>query len=350
MTFASEAERSCAKDWVAQRSGVPEWGRGWLVVDGTHVPMAWRPARDGEDYLCYKGGYSMNVALVMLPNSLRIVEYVVGHPGRAQDSRVWTAGSNILRKPRLYLDEGEFVWQDGGYGHSAFTVGPYPHSAADRVDDFRRFNYWLSNTRIRAKHGIAYLKNRFQCLNGYRGNIYRSVDQVMATHTIQACIIAHTFASRYDQPDDIAELLGDVLEDGEAANLASGAALDQTTNNEAVQARQVNQANFARSQSTLTQGMSTNQLTRHRTNMALDLREEVITSLFKAKGFTFVDTTPESRRVDKSAAELELQQQQSQARLHQRAQVQHSEHQRRRQSSVRQRQAATLDPHSASDA
>lgn len=130
----------------------------------------------------------------------------------------------------------------------------------------------------------------------------------MATYTIQACIIAHTFASRYDQPDDIAELLGDVFwDDDEATSVASGLTIDETPNNVAIQACRRNQAEFAHIQAILTQGMSTSQLTRHRTNMALALCEEIITSLFHAKGLDFIDTTQESRWVNKSAAELEAQ-------------------------------------------
>ena len=73
--------------------------------------------------------------LVILPHSLQIVESVVGQPGSVQDSEVWASGSNILKKPHLYLDKGEFIWVDGGYGHSAFTVGPFSHIAADKSRD-----------------------------------------------------------------------------------------------------------------------------------------------------------------------------------------------------------------------
>ena len=73
--------------------------------------------------------------LVILPHSLQIVKSVVGQPGSVQDSKVWASGSNILKKPHLYLDKGEFIWVDGGYGHSAFTVGPFSHIAADKSQD-----------------------------------------------------------------------------------------------------------------------------------------------------------------------------------------------------------------------
>ena len=132
MQFASEGERQHASAWVCNTTGVEEWGKGWLVVDGTHIPLAWKPGVLHREHFCYKGFHSINVVLVILPHSLWIVESVVGQPGSVQDSKVWASGSNILKKPCLYLDKGEFIWVDGGYGHSAFTVGPFSHIAANK--------------------------------------------------------------------------------------------------------------------------------------------------------------------------------------------------------------------------
>ncbi|SOV06678.1 uncharacterized protein UDID_17572 [Ustilago sp. UG-2017a] len=184
MQFASEGERQHAAAWVHNTTGVEEWGKGWLVVDGTHIPLAWKPGVLNREHFCYKGFHSINVALVILPHSLWIVKSVVGQPGSVQDSKVWASGSNILKKPHLYLDEVE--------------------------------------------HAIAYLKNRFQCLTGYRGNIYRVKDCITAAETIQACIVAHTFASQYDHPADIADLLLPSFSEDEYAvsRLRSSAAHD----------------------------------------------------------------------------------------------------------------------------
>ncbi|SAM85261.1 uncharacterized protein UBRO_20887 [Ustilago bromivora] len=159
------------------------------------------------EHFSYKGFYSINIALVILPHSLCTLESVVGQPGSVQDSKVWTSGSNILKKPQLYLDEGEFIWVDGGYGHSAFTVRPFSHIAAEKSHNLRFFNHSLSQVQVWVEHAVAYLKNRFQCLNGYRGNMYHVKDHMTEARTIHACIVTHTFASQYDGPDMVAELL-----------------------------------------------------------------------------------------------------------------------------------------------
>ncbi|SAM86369.1 uncharacterized protein UBRO_20278 [Ustilago bromivora] len=135
MQFALEGERQHAAAWVCNTTGVEEWGKGWLVVDGTHIPLAWKPGVLSQEHFCYKGFHSINVALVILPHSLQIVKSVVGQPSSIEDSKVWAPGSNILKKPRLYLDKGEFIWVDGGYGHSAITVGPFSHIAANKSQD-----------------------------------------------------------------------------------------------------------------------------------------------------------------------------------------------------------------------
>ncbi|SAM84760.1 uncharacterized protein UBRO_21084 [Ustilago bromivora] len=135
MQFALEEERKHAAAWVCNTTGVEEWGKGWLVVNGTHAPLAWKPGVCSQEHFCYKGFHSMNVVLVILPHLLQIVKLVVGQPGRVQDLKVWASGSNILKKPHLYLDKGEFIWVDGGYGHSAITVGPFSHIATDKSRD-----------------------------------------------------------------------------------------------------------------------------------------------------------------------------------------------------------------------
>ncbi|SPC66341.1 uncharacterized protein UHOD_12014 [Ustilago sp. UG-2017b] len=128
-------------------------------------------------------------------------------------AKAWVADKSgveecgIVVKPCLHLDEGKFVWVDAGYGYSSYTVGPYSNTAVAKSRDLHYFNYSFSRICVKAEHGIAYLKNRFQCLMGFRGNLYQEEDHEKAAHMVQACIIAHMFASHYDRPDEVAEYL-----------------------------------------------------------------------------------------------------------------------------------------------
>ncbi|SPO27276.1 uncharacterized protein UTRI_10393 [Ustilago trichophora] len=308
VTFATEDKRAKASAWVKRKSGVEEWGRGWLVADGTHINLAWKPAMNAREHYSYKGDYTFNVALVFLPHSLRIVESVVGHPGSSHDSHVWASGQGIVAKPHLHLDEGEFVWVDSGFGYSSYSVSPFGNTFANQSRDIRFFNFSMSRIRVRAEHGIAYLKNRFQCLMGYRGNLYREEDHEKAAYAIQACIIAHTFASRYDRPEDVAEYLlelysPEVVEDV-TAELSS---YQQATESARVQRRD-NQLQYEEELAQATQGMSQRQLANFRADGAHALREEMITALFSSLSRRFEDTTAASRRRGRTEAGLEADQ------------------------------------------
>lgn len=305
VTFATEDERAKASAWVVDKTGVEEWGRGWLVADGTHINLAWKPALNAREHYSYKGDYTFNVALVFLPHSLRIVESVVGHPGSSHDSRVWASGQGIVAKPRLHLDEGEFVWVDAGFGYSSYTVGPFSNTSAAKSRDIRYFNYSLSRIRVRAEHGIAYLKNRFQCLMGYRGNLYREEDHQKAAYAIQACIIGHTFASQYDRPDDVAEYLRESFSEDNVHNATAGlGSYEQATEVARIQRRD-NQLRYERQLAIETDGLSQSQLSRYRTNAALNLREEMFSALFTSQSRPFDDTTEASRRLGMTEAAFE---------------------------------------------
>ncbi|CCF49945.1 hypothetical protein NDA11_007720 [Ustilago hordei] len=220
VTFATEDEHAKAKAWVADKSGVEEWSRGWLVVDGTHINLAWKPALNAHKHYSYKGDYTFNIALVFLPHSLCIVKLVVGHPGSSHDV----------------------------------------NTAAAKSRDLHYFNYSLSHIRVKAEHGIAYLKNCFQCLMGFRGNLYREEDHKKAAHMVQACIIAHTFASHYDRPDEVAEYLkaSETLSEAEVLETTSGMeAYQQATKDARIQRRE-NQQQYKQEQAAAMEGMSQN--------------------------------------------------------------------------------------------
>jgi hypothetical protein len=60
MAWTSDVARDEAKRWVEQMS-CPDWRDGWLMVDGTIVPLYMRPALYGNVWFDRKSNYSMNV-------------------------------------------------------------------------------------------------------------------------------------------------------------------------------------------------------------------------------------------------------------------------------------------------
>ncbi|CAD6887040.1 unnamed protein product, partial [Tilletia caries] len=203
LCWASEEEKEVAKAWVAENSGCVEFSGGYSMVDGSLIPLAFQPGKNAfsREYWDRKGQYSLNIQLVVLPVTLRTVDYVVGYKGSTQDSRAFAA-SDVVKRPGVYLEEGEFVWTDGGYGLSDFTCGPYDHVVGSKSRDFRRFNRAVSNVRVRSEHGFGYLKGRFQCLRGLRLYVRDENDHERLTTTIVAALVAHNLALRWDGPEE----------------------------------------------------------------------------------------------------------------------------------------------------
>jgi hypothetical protein len=60
MPWSDPAEIKWAKAWVEGHS-CPAWRDGWLMVDGTLVPLFQRPHHHGNSFFDRKSNYSLNV-------------------------------------------------------------------------------------------------------------------------------------------------------------------------------------------------------------------------------------------------------------------------------------------------
>ena len=63
--WADKSEKEAAKVWVEENS-CPAWRDGWLMVDGTLVPLFARPGFYGNTWYDRKSNYSMNVQVHVL--------------------------------------------------------------------------------------------------------------------------------------------------------------------------------------------------------------------------------------------------------------------------------------------
>jgi hypothetical protein len=122
-------EKRNAKRWVA-RNSCKAWRDGWCFVDGTLIPLAFRPFFYGESYFDRKCNYSLNVQvfnflfgrydlltsfwqIISLPN-LRIIDYGFGYTGSAHDSTTWE-DTWIFQNHETVFEENEFIWGDSAY-------------------------------------------------------------------------------------------------------------------------------------------------------------------------------------------------------------------------------------------
>jgi hypothetical protein len=65
LRWSSDSAKAAAKAWVEQES-CPAWRDGWLMVDGTLVPLFMRPAFFGNTWFDRKSNYLMNVQVSLI--------------------------------------------------------------------------------------------------------------------------------------------------------------------------------------------------------------------------------------------------------------------------------------------
>ncbi|EKM49371.1 uncharacterized protein PHACADRAFT_67659, partial [Phanerochaete carnosa HHB-10118-sp] len=120
--WPSAAEKEEAKEWV-EAAACTAWRDGYVLVDGTLVKLAEKPARHGKAYFDCKSNYSLNVQLITLPN-LRIVDYVIGHCRSVHDSTAFMDSRTHKEHHQLFR-KGEWIWADSAYSIEAWCVTPF---------------------------------------------------------------------------------------------------------------------------------------------------------------------------------------------------------------------------------
>jgi len=143
--WSSPEAKEAAKAWV-QDASCPAWRDGWLMVDGTLVPLFMRPGFFGNTFFDRKSNYSLNVQvspcfyvkqlkclyshedytvpqIISTPN-LQIIDYGVGLPGSQHDSTAWLA-TRIPHEHNRLMQDGEWVWGDSAYPLKDWCQAPY---------------------------------------------------------------------------------------------------------------------------------------------------------------------------------------------------------------------------------
>lgn len=135
---AEEIER--AKAWV-EACSCPAWRDGWLMVDGTLVPIYQRPHYFGNAYFDRKSNYSLNLQVcaptilfiniepafmlqIISTPDLHIVDYALGLPGSQHDATAWKE-TWFPHEHHWLLQGNDFVWADSAYPVRSWCQAPY---------------------------------------------------------------------------------------------------------------------------------------------------------------------------------------------------------------------------------
>jgi DDE superfamily endonuclease len=163
--FPTAEEKESAKAWVEEKV-CPEWRDGYLMVDGTKLPLFQRPGLHGDAWFDKNRSYSLDCQvrshvfvccnltchqLTILPDSLIIMDYGLGHTGSVHDS---TAFRNTLmfKEHERILAPGEWIWADSAYPAETWCVSPFRKPPGGELSrDQRTFNYHVSKV---SQHSI----------------------------------------------------------------------------------------------------------------------------------------------------------------------------------------------------
>ncbi|ETK75263.1 hypothetical protein L915_18106 [Phytophthora nicotianae] len=118
-------------------------------IDGTTIPLAQKPADDGECFFDRKQCYSLNAQVVCDPRR-RIISFLSGWPGSCSDSTIYqqmSLSKNTLK--HRFFSNGEYLLADSAYPadlrHN--TVIP-AYKSNVRGSDIEDFNTCVAHARV----------------------------------------------------------------------------------------------------------------------------------------------------------------------------------------------------------
>ncbi|MGH3054888.1 MAG: transposase family protein, partial [Gaiellaceae bacterium] len=90
------------------------------MVDGTLLPLEYKPSLDGEDYFTRKGGYAIN-AMVTCDDYAQVCNILVGWPGSCHDNRVF-GRTKLFKDPSSHFGASQYLLADSAFKASATVI------------------------------------------------------------------------------------------------------------------------------------------------------------------------------------------------------------------------------------
>ncbi|OCH84643.1 hypothetical protein OBBRIDRAFT_741246, partial [Obba rivulosa] len=118
-----------AKRFSAERTGCAVWSGGFLAVDGTAIKLYQKPGLYGERFYNKDSIYAISLQVVILVDSLLIVDYSVGHVGSVHDTVAYRE-TFVHNNHDTHLTPAEWVLADSAYPLYHWCMTPFkrpPH-------------------------------------------------------------------------------------------------------------------------------------------------------------------------------------------------------------------------------
>jgi hypothetical protein len=169
-------------------------------IDGTLLPMEFKPSLYGDVYLTRKSNYAVHM-LVVCDDQARIRFYTAGWPGSVHDNHTWKLSDLSLRAAEFFSGI-QYLLGDSAFSSSAVMIPAFKKVAGHgMLREHEKFNTFLAKPRVISEHScIGILKGRFQHLKNIRTRIdsKKSLDRIL--EYIQVCVILHNLLIKHPPP------------------------------------------------------------------------------------------------------------------------------------------------------
>jgi hypothetical protein len=161
-------------------------------IDGTHIPLLEAPVKDGDTYYTRKKRWSLH-AQAVVDHEGKFTSYEIGWPGSVNDAKVWR-NSYLFKNRETQFEQDDYLLGDSGYPISTILITPF-RNTQDPLE--RRFNHFLSSTRVIVKNAFGETKMRFPLLREMRAKDVTT----MATLILCAFILHNFLVNKRDNCD-----------------------------------------------------------------------------------------------------------------------------------------------------
>ncbi|OCH89895.1 hypothetical protein OBBRIDRAFT_879603 [Obba rivulosa] len=124
VTWPTAAQIESARSMAVTRSGCEAWSGGYLAVDGMAIKLYQKPVLFGESWFNKSSDYAIALQIVILLDSLEIIDYAVGHMGSTHDALAFK-DTRIYNQHQALLPRGHYLLADPVYAVTGWCIAPF---------------------------------------------------------------------------------------------------------------------------------------------------------------------------------------------------------------------------------
>lgn len=167
------------------------------AVDGSHIPLEYKPNADTNAYYNRKAFFSILLQGTVAAGGF-FLHTQIGSPGSVHDSRNLSLSHGLLRQLAHTLPQHHYILADAAYPLLPWCLTPYRRGGGELTAQQIKYNKTLSSTRVHIEIVYGKLKGRFRSLN----RLPYKREEYNIRHVVVACRL-HNWLLKVD--DDVTE-------------------------------------------------------------------------------------------------------------------------------------------------